>query len=118
MGAAYGSGALRRHLPAVLAAGRCPLPDEMLEQAGVAGDRIMQDQAALTALREALRREGEAFLREADGPPLRGAGRVALLPLVLARRDLRQAAGRLPATPRGRGLGDRLAVLAAALGRS
>ncbi len=117
VGAAYGSGALRRHLPAILAAGRCPLPDEMLEQAG-AGDRIVQDQAALTALRDALRREGEAFLREADGPPLRGAGRVALLPLVLARRDLGQAAGRLPATPRGRGLGDRVAVLAAALGRS
>ncbi len=113
VGAAYSTGALRRHLDAVLASGRCPLPDEMLDQAGTSRDRLSGDKAALPALRDALQREGEAFLRDADGPPLPGAKRVALLPLVLARRDLARNDPRRPDAQRG--LGDRLAVLAASL---
>ncbi len=114
VGAAYGTGALRRHLAPVLASGRCPLPDEMLDAAGTSRDRLAE-KAALPALRDALKREGDAFLRDAGGPRLPGAGRVALLPLVLARRDLTSRDAQDPDVPRGRGLGDRLAVLAASL---
>ena len=119
VGAAYGTGALRRHLDAVLASGRCPLPDEMLDQAGTSRDRLPGDTVALPgllpALRDALQREGQAFLRDADGPPLPGVKRAALLPLVLARRDLARDHPRRPDAQRDRGLGDRLAVLAASL---
>ncbi len=115
VGAAYGTGALRRHLPAILASGRCPMPEEMLDQAGTSQERLAQDAAALPELRDALKREGDAFLREADGPPLRGAQRVALLPLVLARRDLTRDGGTSSHAPRDRGLGDRFAVLAASM---
>ena len=114
-GAAYGAGALRRHLDTVLASGRCPLPDEMLDQAGTSRDRLPGDEAALPTLRDALRRQGEAFLRDADGPPLPRAKRAALLPLVLARRDLARNDLQRPDVRRDRGLGDRLAVLAASL---
>ena len=115
VGAAYGTGALRRHLPAILASGRYPLPEEMLEQAGTSQERRAQDAALLPALRDALKREGGAFLRDADGPPLPGAQRAALLPLVLARRDLAREDGVLSHAPRDRGLGDRFAVLAASM---
>ncbi len=113
VGAAYGTGALRLHLATVLASGRCPLPDEMLDQAGTSRDRLTGNEATLPALRDALQREGRAFLRDAGGPPLRGAKRVALLPLVLARRDLAWNEAERPDASRGRRLGDRLAVLAA-----
>ncbi len=113
VGAAYGTGALRRHLPAVLASGRCPMPEEMLDQAGTSQERLVQDAAALPRLCDALKREGNAFLREADGSSLPGAQRAALLPLVLARRDLARDDG--PPAPRDRGLGDRFAVLAASM---
>ncbi len=115
VGAAYGTGALRRHLPAILASGRCPLPEEMLDQAGTSRERLAQDAAALPELRDALKREGDAFLREADGPSLPGAQRAALLPLVLARRDLTREDAPLSHAPRDRGLGDRFAVLAASM---
>ena len=108
VGAAYPCGALRRHLPVVLASGRCPLPDEMLEQAGTAREGLATDPGPVPGLREALKREGETFLRQAAGRPLGRGQRAALLPLVLARRDLARP---VHVQQVGRGLGDRIAVL-------
>ncbi len=115
VGAAYGTGALRRHLPAILALGRCPLPEEMLDQAGTSSERLAQDESALPRLQDALKREGEVFLRATGGAPLTGAQRASLLPLVLARRDLMRPDRPLSHASRERGLGDRLAVLAASV---
>jgi 15-cis-phytoene synthase len=129
LGAAYGVGGLLRHLDAVLAGGRCPLPESALHEFGLSGDAIRDgaglqgaDPAALAALRARLREEGLAFLAQAGAGAGVEAGRVRLpravgaaaLPGVLARRDLRRGDG----GGADRGLGDRLAVMAAmALGR-
>ncbi|MBB2173213.1 squalene/phytoene synthase family protein [Gluconacetobacter asukensis] len=116
-GAAYGAGGLVRHLDMVLASGRCPVPDSALAEAGLSGDAI-RDGATLTpdilrALRAALCREGAVFLAEAGRPRLPRAARAAALPGVLARRDLARGADGAPAGFAPRGLGDRLAVMAA-----
>ncbi|WP_246401135.1 squalene/phytoene synthase family protein [Gluconacetobacter dulcium] len=111
-GAAYGAGGLVRHLELVLASGRCPVPDSALAESGLSGDTI-RDGAPLPpdiarALRADLRREGQAFLAEAGRRRLPRQARAAALPGVLARRDFARGADPAP-----RGLGDRLAVMAA-----
>ncbi len=110
VGAAYGSGALRRNLPTVLRCGRCPLPDEMLAAAGTDRASVLQDPrpARLAPLAAALGHEGRRFADQVGTLRLRRPQIAAALPLRLARRDLDRPM--LPtATPRG--LGDRLAVL-------
>ncbi len=113
-GAAFAAGGLLRHLPEVLRSGRMPLPQEMLTAVGLDPD------AEPSALSEGdrpehvttrLRQEGQSLL------PVRGAvrsrsARLAMLPGVLAARDLRRG----PVLPGAvRGIGDRLAVAAAGL---
>lgn len=95
-GAAYGAGALLRHLPAVLALGREPFPPD-----------APPDRAAW------LREEGQGWLSQAGRPGLSRPCRAAGLIRVLASRDL-SASHDNPAAAQ-RGLGDRLAVLAASL---
>ncbi|MBB2204668.1 squalene/phytoene synthase family protein [Gluconacetobacter takamatsuzukensis] len=116
-GAAYGAGGLVRHLERVLAGGRCPVPDSALAGAGLSGDTI-RDGATLPPdmlrnLRADLCREGAAFLAQAGQQRLPRPARAAALPGVLARRDLARGAGGAPAGAAPRGLGDRLAVMAA-----
>ncbi|MDG6093539.1 squalene/phytoene synthase family protein [Acetobacter sp. AN02] len=89
-GAAYGTGSLLRHLPAVLRSGRRALPE-----------RFSSGEATPEAA-SWLREQGKAFLRDATA-----AHGPAALPRVLARRDLK----RKPVTGEAaRGLGDRLAL--------
>jgi len=113
-GAAYGCGAMRRHLPALLRADRATLPEEMLREAGLDSDReeAYWRVETVTALREALRQEGERFRDAAGTFRLPRKETAPVLPLVLAARDLRADATDVKGA---RGLGDRLAVLRAAL---
>ncbi|GBQ26239.1 phytoene synthase [Acetobacter estunensis NRIC 0472] len=107
-GAAFGTGTLLRHLLDVLAAGRMPLPQEALEQAGLPRDAdgtAFLEGERLAPVVTCLRQEGRAFL------PSRAEcrkARLATLPAVLADRDLRR--GPVP-SGMSRGLGDRLAVM-------
>ncbi len=102
VGAAFACGALRRYLPALLAAERDVLPD------GIA-DLDLPSQRAFLA------EQGERFLADATGRRLPRGQNCALAPLVLARRDLHGDPARFDRTGGARGIGDRLAVIAAGL---
>ena len=104
-GAAYGCGALRRHLPALLANERGILP------------AAIETTRPVAELRAFLASEGERFLALAGAQRASPGQRAAWLPLVLARRDLRGDSAAFDRSAGARGLGDRLAVLAAAIGR-
>lgn len=91
-GAAYGAASIRRHAVALAAHGRALLPPG----AGA---------ASVTAA------EASRWLAEGDASPMPRCGLPAILVATLARRDLR----RPPETRPGRGVGDRMAVLAAAI---
>jgi len=109
-GAAYGCGALRRHLGTALRTGRCPLPDEMLADAGTSRESLQHElrPELVDALSDALAQQGRVFGAEAGMIRLKREQIAAVLPLTLALRDLRQH------QPSGaRGFRDRLAVLAA-----
>ncbi|MFT8675865.1 MAG: squalene/phytoene synthase family protein [Acetobacter sp.] len=90
-GMAYGAGAMLRHGAVLERGGRFLFP-------GPAED---------------LRREGQRLLAELAGPGLSASWRAAALPAVLARRDLARR-GEQAGHPRG--VGDRLAVMAAGAG--
>ncbi|MCH4092224.1 squalene/phytoene synthase family protein [Acetobacter sp.] len=109
-GAAFGTGILVRYLPQVLLSGRMPLPEEVFANVGLSvhadGEALLEG-TRLETIVSLLRREGLAFLP--DRQEIRQA-RLAMLPAILARRDL----ARPPvATGAARGVGDRLAVMAA-----
>lgn len=108
-GAAFGTGLLVRYLPQVLLSGRMPLPEEAFTDVGLsvhADSEELLESARLTTIVGILKREGLAFLP--DRQDIRRA-RLAMLPAILARRDL----GRPPVTAGAvRGIGDRLAVMA------
>lgn len=111
LGAAYGVAGLLRNVPALARQARCLLPEDLLSTQGLSPEAVVlrPDTEALTPVLAQLRNEGLAMLdRGARGRLPRGTI-AAALPAVLARRDLRRAA-----TP-GRGIGDRLAVLFAAI---
>ena len=108
LGAAYGLAGQLRSVGVLARAGRCQLPVDALAAAGLTPHDVIAHRHPdrLLAVLRGLARQGQAMLRAAGGR-LPGA---AALPAVLARRDLRQIGAPL----RPRGLGDRLAVLAAA----
>ncbi len=112
LGAGYGVSGLLRSVRAMAAQGRCLLPADVLAAHGTSRHGVVAapDEADARAAAYALIAEGTALL----GAPRRAAGAwyPALLPAVLARRDLRR---KLAARPRG--LADQLAVLRAALAR-
>ncbi|GBR03370.1 phytoene synthase [Acetobacter oeni LMG 21952] len=114
-GAAFAVGALRRHLPEVLRSGRMPLPSEALVELGLRADGEAADLFEVGRLEQVsawLRQEGTALLPVRRQIRSKGA-RLAMLPGVLAARDLRR--GDVAMTETGRGIGDRLAVAAAGL---
>ncbi|KXV61358.1 phytoene synthase [Acetobacter senegalensis] len=90
VGAAYGAGAMVRHWPKLQQSGRYLFPG---------GEAALQQ-------------AGRAFLAEADVKSLPRKGRLAALPAVLAARDL---ACNSEQAGQPRGIGDRLAVMMAAL---
>lgn len=108
LGAAYGVAGLLRSVAIHARQGRCLLPADTLAAHGCSCEAVIAGRAVPPAALRELADAGLAMLRRA-----RLARQVvaAALPGVLARRDLR----RVPAPPTGRGLGDRLAVVAAGM---
>ncbi len=113
-GAAYGAARLLRSIPALARQGRVLLPADLLAAHGLVPEALAAgaEGPALVGLRARLAAEAAAWLGEARRLRLPRAALPAALPAVLAGRDLRRPdeARALP-----RGLGARLAVLAAAL---
>ncbi len=107
-GAAFAASGLLRGVPVLAAQGRCLLPADLLEEHGLVPEAVISDPnaAGMLDVGHALVREGERFL--AAGPPVTGARAwiAAVLPAVLARRDL----ARWPRIDRPRRFGDRWAV--------
>lgn len=107
LGAAYGAAGVLRAVPALARQGRCLLPADVLAAHGLSPEAVVSGADPTAAIR-ALTAEGRGFLRPIVLPR---AAIAAALPAVLARRDL----ARLPAPPVPRGLGDKCAVIWAAL---
>ena len=112
-GAAYGVAGLVRAMPSLAARGRCLLPDDLLRAHGLSAEAAVAAPASPPVRRvlSALVQEGQALLARAASAPLPRSAVAAALPAVLARRDM----AHWSAPPRPRGLGDRLAVLLAAM---
>ncbi|MGE0222806.1 MAG: squalene/phytoene synthase family protein [Acetobacteraceae bacterium] len=107
-GAAFAVAGLLRGARILAAQGRCLLPADVLATHGLSPEAVTADPDTdrLQDAGRAVAREGMAFL--AAGGRVHGARPwiAAILPAVLARRDLR----RWPRINHVRGLGDRLAV--------
>ena len=110
-GAAYGVAGLRRANLALARQQRCLLPADLLLAHGLLPEGFVADPtgAPARAVLQAVAKVGRTWLAEA--PPVPRNAIPAILPAVLARRDFSRAPA--PAMPRG--LGDRLAVMMAAL---
>ncbi len=112
LGAAYGVAGALRNVAALARAGRCLLPEDLLAQQGASVEEAAAAPAgpSAVAVMARLSEDGHAWLANGRGAGLPRRAVPAALVAVLARRDLGRAA------PAGsRGLGDRLAVLAAAM---
>ncbi len=112
-GAAYGAAGVLRSVPVLAHRHRCLLPEDVLARHGLFVEAAIAAPLAapvLAAIGE-LAREARTWLRQADGLGLPRAARAALLPAVLARRDLAKP----PPLPIRRGLADKLAVVQAGL---
>jgi 15-cis-phytoene synthase len=112
-GAAYGVAGLVRATPLLAARGRCLLPVDLLGEQGLSVEAAAAAPAS-PPVRKVLSRlvqEGQALLALAGATRLAHSAVAAALPAVLARRDL--ARWLVPPSPRG--LGDRLAILLAAM---
>ena len=115
LGAAYGVAGVLRSVPVLGAQGRCLLPEDVLAAHGLSPEAAIAepDSAALRAAKAELAQQGRALLDELRGLRLPRRAVAAALPAVLARRDL----AHIDAVPAQRGLGDRFAVMTAALTR-
>jgi 15-cis-phytoene synthase len=110
-GAAYGIAGVLRSVPVHARQGRCLLPEDVLAAHALTAAHVIAapDAPAVQAVVQRLANEGLALMaghRHVPRPMI-----AAVLPAVLARRDLKRAS----AIPAPRGLGDRLAVMLAAL---
>jgi 15-cis-phytoene synthase len=112
-GAAYGVAGLVRATPSLGARGRCLLPEDLLREHGLSAEAVVAapDSPAVRKVLSVLVEEGQALLARAAAARLPHSALAAALPAVLARRDL----ARWSVPPAPRGLGDRLAVLLAAM---
>jgi phytoene synthase len=112
LGAAYAVAGQLRNVRALARQGRCLLPEDFLGAHGLTvHDAIANpDDARLGPVFAAAAAIGRGWLAEAGGRVPRPL-LAAALPAALARRDLRRPA----AAAANRGLGDRLAVLRAAI---
>jgi phytoene synthase len=110
LGAAYGIAGLLRSIPTHARQGRCLLPRDILEEHGLTPEGVIAapHAAGVQAVMRQLAHEGLMLLTPSRVPRRAIA---AALPAVLARRDL----GRAPRLSLPRGLGDRLAVVVAAI---
>lgn len=113
LGAAYGVAGVLRSVTATAQQGRCLLPLDVLAEHGLSPEAVIaapDAEPVLSVLRR-LALEGQSLLAQAPSRRLPRQAIAAALPAVLARRDLK----RVPFNPVQRGLGDRLAVVAAAM---
>jgi 15-cis-phytoene synthase len=113
LGAAYGAAGVLRSVAVLAAQGRCLLPEDVLATHGLSPEAVVSEpqSAPLRAAKKELAQQGCALLDESRKLRLPRRAVAAVLPAVLARRDLT----RIEAAPTRRGLGDRLAVMRAAL---
>jgi phytoene synthase len=113
LGAAYGVSGVVRTVRPLAARGRCLLPADLLARHGLSPEAVTQapDASAVAAVLRAVVTEGRAML--AAGTPVRSSRPwiAAVLPAVLAARDL----ARWPRVTVPRGIGDRVAVMRAGL---
>jgi len=102
-----------RAMPTLAARGRCLLPEDLLHAHGLTTEAAVAGPASppVRKVLSVLVQEGQALLARAATARLPRSAVAAALPAVLARRDL----ARWSTSPRPRGLGDRLAVLFAAI---
>jgi 15-cis-phytoene synthase len=114
LGIAHGLSGQLRNVPALARAGRVLLPQDLLGAHGLSVHDVTAGKGgeALGAVLAALAAEGRAILAEAGGRLPRPVV-AAALPAVLARRDLARADPASAVTAGARGIGDRLAVVAA-----
>ena len=112
-GAAFGVAGMLRSVPALARQARCLLPEDLLADHDLSPEAVVlrPNVPGLTPVLVRLRAEGLALLEQGRGRALPRSVVAAALPAVLARRDL----GRGPAKGPGRGIGDRLAVVLAAV---
>ncbi len=112
-GAAYGVAGLVRGMPSLAARGRCLLPEDLLRTHGLSPEAAVAAPASppVRKVLSVLVQDGQALLARAATAQLPRSAVAAALPAVLARRDL----ARWSAPPMPRGLGDRFAVLLAAV---
>ena len=107
LGAAYGAVGQIESVGVLAAQRRCQLPLDLLAAHGLLPEDIMRQPSKVAPVLAELRSQGLRLLQSAAGPIDRRT-LPAVLPAVLARRDLRRGM-------RSRGLGDTLAVIRAAL---
>jgi 15-cis-phytoene synthase len=114
LGIAHGLSGQLRNVPALSVAGRVLLPQDVLGAHGLSVHDVAAGKGgeALRAVVAELAAEGRALLADAGGR-LPRAVVAAALPAVLARRDLARADPASAVPPGARGIGDRLAVVAA-----
>ena len=112
-GAAYGIAGVLRSVPLLARQQRCLLPIDVLAAHDLSPEAVIAAPASEPVFRAmaTLAAEGHTLLGHARGTRIPRSAIAAALPAVLARRDL----ARPPPYPLWRGLGDRLAVLRAAL---
>jgi 15-cis-phytoene synthase len=109
-GAALGAARVVRLHFVQAARGRCSLPADLLAEAGVSFHEAIAEpgSAAVMSVVRRIAKEGEGFAARAGSGRMPRAQIAAVLPAVLARRDLRRAPEPRPSP---RGLADRLAVI-------
>jgi phytoene synthase len=112
-GAAYGVAGLLRSTGVLAAQGNCPLPRDLLALHGLSPEAFIAEpgsEAARATLMD-VARKGQTLLAEGRRGAIPRAAVAAILPAVLARRDL----ARWPAVALPRRLGDRMAVVVAGM---
>lgn len=112
-GAVYGGAGVLRSAAILARQGRCVLPEDVLARHDLSPEHVTArpESALASGAISTLAAELRGLLPERVPAALRRDALAAVLPAVLARRDLR----RLGVPPGPRGLGDRLAVLTAAI---
>jgi phytoene synthase len=112
-GAVYGGAGVLRSVTILARQGRCLLPEDVLARHDLSPEHVTASpgSALASGVISTLAVELRALLPRRVPRAVRGKALTAVLPAVLARRDLR----RLGSPPGPRGLGDRVAVLTAAI---
>lgn len=110
LGSAYGIAGILRSVPALARQGRCVLPADALVAAGSSVEEVAATGVLPSLVRDRVAAMGSAWLVEGRRSRLPRTAIAAALPAALTRRDLKR-----PGEIRARGLGDRVAVVAAAI---